>query len=130
MTSQQIRLLIAVLMGVAFVIWFFVDAFFSPLKTLLFSPGSLAFVSLGTCLLVIVLYLLLGTGKKESLLRKGKQWDSPRIVVITAVLVWCLFGAVYYFRPSLIYFFFPTLYTILIAGNASIRNAYRKELKI
>ena len=82
------------------------------------------------CLWIFLLYITLGVRKSKEYLQKIVKWDSPKVVVLMLILVWVVFGVLYYIRPYLWIFIYGICSSLAILSAVYMRNVYRKQIDL
>ena len=94
------------------------------------TPFWIFILFIGYCLWIFLIYISLGVRKSKEYLQKVEKWDSPKTVVLMLIIVWVVYGVLYYKRPYMWFFFFGICFSIGIISGSYMRNAYRKQIDL
>jgi amino acid transporter len=81
------------------------------------------------CLCIFLIYISLSVKKTKEYLQKIEKWDSPKVVGLMLILIWAVFGVLYYIRPYIWFFFYAICFPVVIISAVYMRNAYRKQIE-
>ena len=82
------------------------------------------------CLWIFVLYIVLVLRKSEEYLQKTKKWDSLKRVGLLIILLWVVYGVLYYIRPYRWVLPYAICFSTVLISTAYMRNIYRKQMNI
>ena len=131
MNLKAKRLLLAIVVGVItltlILLWAILDKNIS-IDDL--TPFWILVLFVFYCLWIFLLYITLGVRKSKEYLQKIVKWDSPKVVVLMLILVWVVFGVLYYIRPYLWIFIYGICSSLAILSAVYMRNVYRKQIDL